>query len=86
MKLIDDIFKMCNMSEFSPEFSFSCVAGRGLVFEGRYRIEKFEETEIVINLFHGRKIKILGFDLKIGTLSKEELGISGKFSSIEILE
>ena len=79
--VIDDISKICNMSELG-DYSLSCAGGKGVVFEGNYKIKVFENDRILIDIGHKREIEILGSKLKIGTLSPKELGVSGEIASI----
>ena len=79
--IIDDIGKICNIGDLG-DFSFSCAGGKGIAFEGKYVIKVFENEKVLIDIGHKRELEILGTNLKIGTLSPKELGISGEISAI----
>ena len=57
----------------------------GFCYEGKYKIEKFDETEIVLKLSSKFKIVICGYRLCVGTLAPYEIGINGVILSIEFV-
>ena len=79
--IIDDIGKICNISDLG-DYCLSCAGGKGVVFEGNYVIKVFENERILIEISHKKQVEILGKNLKIGTLSPKELGLSGQIDSI----
>ena len=67
------------------DFAIVLEGNRGLSFEGKYKIEKFDKTEVLLKQSGQRKIKISGFSLAVGTLAPHEIGINGTILSIEFL-
>ena len=86
MKIYDELGEVCLASNLKDDYVFSCGGGNCFAFSGNYKMERFLDNEIIINLSKKRHIVVLGEGLKIGTLAPKELGISGKISSIKIEE
>lgn len=85
MGIFDNLSDICGakVKEAKGDFFFSGIGNGGLAIEGKYKIESFNSSEIVLRLNRGRLIKIIGDGLIIGTLAPAEIGISGKILSIE---
>lgn len=84
MEIFDSISEICGIDGGVGEkdFTISCIGNAGLVFEGKYKIEIFDQDKICLNLGKGRFISILGKSLSIGSLAPKELGVSGKIENI----
>ena len=67
------------------DFAIVLEGNKGLSFEGKYKIEKFDECEVLLKQSGKRKIKISGNNLAVGTLAPHEIGINGIILSIEFL-
>ncbi len=85
MSFFDKVNEICRLDEPACEtdFNFSCIGNSGVAFEGKYKIESFDENQVTLNLGKGRFMKIEGEKLAIGTLAPKEIGISGKILTIK---
>ncbi|MCR5553714.1 MAG: YabP/YqfC family sporulation protein [bacterium] len=86
MKIYDALGEICLVDNLNSDYVFSCGGGKCFAFSGNYKIEKFLDNEVIINLSKKRHIVVLGEGLKIATLAPKELGISGEINSINIEE
>jgi len=84
MEIYDDP-KLISKNEAKTNFAVVLEGNSGFCFEGKYKIEKFDEAEVVLKLNAKHKIKVRGNGLKIGTLAPFEVGINGMILSIEFL-
>ena len=82
---IYDTPSFISKTQAKTSFAVFLEGNSGVCFEGKYKIEKFYDSEVLLKLSAKQKIKIIGHGLKIGTLAPFEIGINGIISSIEFL-
>ena len=76
MSFFNAIFKELDISEDKNNIMISTIIGKGAMLVCDYKILSFEDYEIVV-LVNKISLKIYGEKLKIKTMSKGELVISG---------
>ncbi|MBE5755564.1 MAG: hypothetical protein E7341_02640 [Clostridiales bacterium] len=76
MSFFNAIFKELDISEDKNNIMISTIIGKGAMLVCDYKILSFEDYEIVV-LVNKISLKIYGEKLKIKTMSKGELVVSG---------
>ena len=76
MSFFNAIFKELDISEDKNNIMISTIIGKGAMLICDYKILSFEDYEIVV-LVNKISLKIYGEKLKIKTMSKGELVVSG---------
>ena len=82
---IYDSPNIISKNEVATNFAILLEGNSGFSFEGKYKIEMFDDGQVLLKLNGKHKIKICGERLAIGTLAPKEIGINGIILSIEFL-
>ena len=81
MSFFCDFFKMLSIDDLTDKVCCDIVLGFGVRILANFKIETLTEDEIVLKCRKNR-IKIIGSELKILSLSKGEIEISGKVDGV----
>lgn len=74
-----DFFKIDNIDD---KISITFVVGHGLMVVGKFKIDRIDENEIVIES-PKEKVVIVGEKMILVSVAKGEIAISGSISKIE---
>ena len=76
MSFFYDILKNINVNSDNSEIVVTMILGEKFLIVGDVKVFKFDDKEILFDIKKD-KFKLIGNDLKIDTMSKGEIGVSG---------
>ena len=83
MAFIDETYRLLNIAPTLKNSTLCQVSpSHGLLVEGYKKIYELSNTKIMVLCKDGKKLEIIGTDLKIKEISHKELSINGTISTL----
>lgn len=81
MSFFCEFLKLLSIDDLTDKVCCDVVLGYGVKISANFKVESLEENEIILKCKKER-IKVFGKNLKVLTLSKGEIEISGKVDGV----